>query len=347
MAVEVLRHVVGAAAGAQDKRALARPAGAAVEALGVHDRALEVVKPRDIRPHRVAADAIGADDVARPHDALGAVAALQRGHPVAGRFIPFGIGEFGIGPAVDLHRVGIELEPVPQHVLGDVGRPGRRERHVGQVVDVDGVVQRQGMVAPPPAVADARPLLHHQRVHPQLVQPGRHGQAGLRAAHHDHRGVVILVGAGAAAHVGPVLAAEIARIGRAARAVGADPLLMPVDGVQRGGEQPCLQRAVLGRGEPDDAGTAADGGVELMDRLDAFGAQPHDLARWPAVGRQGEGACGDAGLLGQQALGDGVLPGHRGHVPGEGQHIAPMRVRVEQSGQRCGVAGGQRGLERR
>src|SRR3712207_7413039 len=51
-------------------------------------------------------------------------------------------------------RLGVDLEPVGQHVLWDEHRPGPREGHVGQVVDARLVVQRQRVVAAAPAVAD-------------------------------------------------------------------------------------------------------------------------------------------------------------------------------------------------
>ena len=61
--------------------------------------------------------------------ALRAVRAPQRHRPALLAFVVGAALEFGAGPVVELHRLGVGLEPVRELVLRDVDRPARRERH--------------------------------------------------------------------------------------------------------------------------------------------------------------------------------------------------------------------------
>ena len=333
MAVQVERDVVGAAAGAEDERVLPLPGRAAVEAFGMDDLPLEIAKARQVRDHGIAADAVGEDEMPGPDDALAAVGAPQPGGPAFRRVVPGAADEFRVRPAVDLHGVGVELEPVSQHVLRDVFRPGRRKFHVGQMVQVDRVVQRQRVVALPPAVADARPLLDDKGIDAQLVQPRRDRETRLGGADHQHRRLPVVIGAGLAAHVRPVVAAEIPRIGSAGRPVGADLLLVALQRLERRRDEPCLHRAAAfgRRRQADEAGATTIRRGELEDRLDAVDAQALHLAgRLPAV-RQVKALRGRARLFRCEARGDAVPAGDGGQVPSEGQDVPPMGVRMEQS----------------
>ena len=80
----------------------------------------------------------------------------------------------------------IGLEPVGELVLGDIDRPVRRERHIGQVIDLHLIVQRQRVIALAPVVADARLAVDDQRIDLQLLQPRRDRKPGLSAADHQH-----------------------------------------------------------------------------------------------------------------------------------------------------------------
>ena len=329
VAVQVERDIVGAAAGADDQRPFAGPAGAAVEAFSVQDVALKIFQPGDIRDHGIGAHPVGEDEVAGMDDAHGSITTRELHRPALGSAVPGGMGEVRIGPAIDFHGIGIEFKPVPQHVLGDVFRPGRRERHIGQVVEVDGVVQRERVVALAPAVADARPVLDHQRIDPQLVQPCGDRQAGLGGADHQHRRLPIRIGGGFAAGVSPVVAAEIARICRAGWPIFADFFLVPRQRLQRGREVPRFPGAIrIGR-QPQQPGAAAVLRGEAEQRLVTIDAQTGDLTRRFTVGGQMEALRGGAALFLRQALGDGGVAFHRGVMPGEGQHIAPLAIGMQ------------------
>jgi hypothetical protein len=156
--VQVLGDVVAAVAGTYHEDVPAPPGFAVVVLAGVEDRAGEVAQTRDVRQVRDAADAGRHDDVARAHLPRAAFAAQQDG-PALLLLVVRAALERGGGPVVELQRLDIGLEPAGELVLGNVGRPARRKRHVGQVVDVHLVVQGERMVAPAPVVADARPAV--------------------------------------------------------------------------------------------------------------------------------------------------------------------------------------------
>ena len=78
------------------------------------------------------------------------------------------------------------------------------------MVDLDLIVQRQGMVAHPPVVADPGIFIDDERIDAQLAQAGGHGEAVLAAADHQDRRIAVGEGARLVALVQPVQAAEIA-----------------------------------------------------------------------------------------------------------------------------------------
>ena len=171
---------------------------------------------------------------------------------------------------------------------------------------MDRVVQRQRMIPFPPAIADARPLLDHQRIDTELIEPRGDREPRLGGTDHEDRRLPIFVGTGLAAYVRPVIAAEIPRIGGAGWAVGTDFLLVSVQRLQRCGQEPRFHRATgVGR-QADDAGAATVAGVEFEDGLDAVDAEAGFGARFPAAFWQMKTVRFGALLLGREPGGDGV-----------------------------------------
>ena len=115
--------------------------------------------------------------MARMHGARAAVGAAQHHRPASFGLVVAAALEFGAGPEVQLHGFDIGLEPVGELVLGDIDRPVRRERHVGQVVDLHLIVQRQRMIALAPVVADARLAVDDQRIDLQLLSAAPRSKA--------------------------------------------------------------------------------------------------------------------------------------------------------------------------
>ena len=188
--------------------------------------------------------------------ALRAVRAPQRHRPARVLFIVGAALEFNAVPVVELHRLGVGLEPVRELVLRDVDRPVRRERHVRQVVDVHLVVQRERVVAPAPVVADARPAVDDQRVDLELAEARRRREPALSAADHENRGVAIFIGGALLPEIEPVRTGEIARIRPALRAPAADVLFELLELVERREDRP-RTRCVFIRKKTQDTGSAA------------------------------------------------------------------------------------------
>ena len=67
MAVQILRHIMPAIAGAEHQRPFAAPGGAAGEAVGMDHITLEGIQPRQMRHFGNTADAIGKNHMARRH----------------------------------------------------------------------------------------------------------------------------------------------------------------------------------------------------------------------------------------------------------------------------------------
>jgi hypothetical protein len=100
------------------------------------------------------------------------------------------------------------------------------------------VVQRQGMVALAPVVADALLAVDDQRIDPQLLQPRRDRQPRMTAADHQHVRIAAGVLRLRLAQIEPVGSAKIPRIGFAARPLGADLLLKPLELAEFGQQRP-------------------------------------------------------------------------------------------------------------
>jgi hypothetical protein len=227
---------------------------------------------------------------ARPHCPRRAVGAAQLDGPASLRIVIAAADEFRAGPEVQLHGVDIGFEPVGELVLRDVGRPVRRERHVGQVIDLDLVVQGQRVIALAPIVADPRLAVDDQRVDLELLQPRGDRQPGLSAADHQHIGVAVGIFGGGLAQVEPVGPAEVARIGLSAWTCMALLLLEALQFLECRQQRPGLQPvAIAGIGDqPHDAVATAGRRLEFEDRLDRGGAGAHHPAGGGALGIDAE-----------------------------------------------------------
>ncbi len=84
-------------------------------------------------------------------------------------------------PEIDLHDLGIDFQPIGDLVLGRVERPMIREGQVGEMVEKDGVVQVEGMVARTPTVARPFQHIYHQCRHAQPLEARSEHQAVLAA----------------------------------------------------------------------------------------------------------------------------------------------------------------------
>ena len=189
MAVQILRHIMPAIAGAQHQRLLAAPGRAAGEAVGMDDVAGKGFKPRQLRHFGNTADAIGKNNMARCHFSYRAICAAQPHAPMPGLGIIVTAQEFRAGPDIDFQRPGVMLKPIGQHVFRDVFRPGRREGHIGQVVHMHLVMQRQRMIALAPIIPDATMLFDHKRIQPKLTKPRRNPKPRLARANYQHNRV--------------------------------------------------------------------------------------------------------------------------------------------------------------
>ena len=162
----------------------------------MQDRAGEILQAWNIRQIGNVADAGRHHDMARMHLAGFAVGQTQHDRPASVLLVVGAAGEFRACPKIEFHVLGIGLEPAGDLVLGNVARPVRRKRHVGEVVDMHLVVQGQGMIAAPPIVPDARFAIDDERVDIQLCQPCGDGQPGMPPADHEHRRIPLGIGDG-------------------------------------------------------------------------------------------------------------------------------------------------------
>ncbi len=347
--MQVLRDVVAAVAGADHQRALTLPFLAVGVAAGMQHRAFEILQRRNLRQVRNAADAGGHHDMPRMHFARRAVGAAQRHVPALLRLVIRAAREFGAGPEVELHAFDIALEPVGELVLRNVGRPVRRKRHIGQVVDLHLVVQRQRVIAFAPVVADARLAVDDQRVDPQLLEARGDRKSGMAAADHQHDRIAVGIFGIGLAQVEPVGAAEIPRIGVAARPRHAELLLVALEFLERGQQRPGFQALAIGRvrDQPQDTAAAALAGFKPEDRLDRAGAGAGHPARRGAIGIDPETAGRGRDGAGFQFPQDRVRAVDRLQVPAQRQRVAPVAVGVEQGFEQAVVRCRERAFELR
>ena len=338
--LQLLRDVVTAGAGAEHQRLAAAPLLGVFEVAGMQLGAGEVGEPGQVGREGDAAHAGGENQMARMHDAPAAVGAAQRDGPLLALLVKAAADKLGAGPEIQLERIDVSLEPVRQHVLRDIDRPGRRERHVRQMINVNFVVQRQRVIALAPIVADARVAIDDQRVDADLLQPRGDAEPGLAAADDQHRRIAVAISALPRETVGPVLGAEVAR--RIGLAAALERFLMAADFVQVGVQRPGVKPALAVGLQAQRAVARADCGLEVEQRFDAVGTGARNPARRRAPRRNMEiRRLGARERLAQHGL-DRRPAGHGLDIPGKGEHVAPEPVGEEQAGHGTGVAGLQR-----
>ena len=160
----------------------------AAELAGMLLRPSERVGPGDPRDIRHAGHARRQDQLPGPqHDRL--PCALDGHRPVLRVFVILSAAAVGGMPVVQLHDLGVHLQPIADLVLGREHRPMVGKRQVGKVVVPHGVVQAERLVAIPPRIAGAMVLLDDDRRHFQAFQPRRQADAALSAADDDAVGL--------------------------------------------------------------------------------------------------------------------------------------------------------------
>jgi len=260
--------------------------------------------------------------------------------PLAGLVVVPCVLALGLHPVIQLHDLGIGFEPVAHLVLGREHRPIVREGQVGQVVVPDRIMQAERLVALAPGIAGPVVLLDDDGRNVQALQPRAQCDAALAAADDQHIG--LLGGAERCLFLGfqlrPVLAA------RGDAVVGAEPAVLALL---------LLEALQLLRGSEQGPGPVGAMGIAL---------QPHMAEAARELGLEGEPSLDDAvclgGLVGElpaaglhilqrglQHVGDRRAALGRLDVPGEGDEVAPVAFRVEQSGGGLRIALAQRGVE--
>ena len=203
------------------------------------------------------------------------------------------------------------------------------------------------MIAVAPVVADTRFAVHDQRVDLQLGEACGDRKPGLAAAHDQDDRIPVRVVGGRSPEVEPVGTAKIARVRLPLGPRPADLLLEPLDLLERREQRPRFQRAAIaGIGdEAQDSAAAAGRGFEPEDRLDRAGARAcHAPGRGPLGIGSETGWTGPAGMRFQLPE-NGVAAVDRPDAPGQGQHVAPMAIGVEQGPERDVVGFRQSPLE--
>ena len=192
-AVQVLSDVVRAGAGAEDIDGPALPFRAAGELARMDDRAAKAIQGRDLGNVRSPAHAGRHDDVPGMQRAMDAVGHIhvEFGRPALLGGVPRRALEARAGPEVDLHGLDIGFEPVRDLVLGDVFGPSLGEGQVGKVIGVLLVVKLQPVIALAPIVADPCHAIDNQRLDAQRLKSRRRRDAGMAAAHDEHRRIAI------------------------------------------------------------------------------------------------------------------------------------------------------------
>ena len=205
------------------------------------------------------------------------------------------------------------------------------------------VVQRQRVIAPAPAIADAREFVNDQRVDADASKRGRKRQTGLAAADDKHHGFAVSIRLDGLALLLPVGAAEVARKGLAGRTASADGFLEAFQLVQAGHH---LQRFCgLARQQPHHPKAASDLRFELENGLDDIDPGPLHATRRGAPFRDGKSACPGVGLPGYHQCGNGFGALARRDRPRKRQQVAPVSVGGKKRRQRCLVRALERDIE--
>ena len=219
--------------------------------------------PSKLRHVRLAGHAGGQHQLPGAQGDLLAVP-LDEDGPFAGCLVVAGALAFGAAPVIELHHLGVHLQPVADLVLRRENRPVLGEVDVGEVVVPDRIVQAEGLVAVPPGVTGTGVSVDDDGRNAELAQPRSEGDPALSAAN-DHR-----VGLGGAAELlrffraplQPGLPVRIGAVLGALRSPALRRLLMPLELEHAGQQGPGL--AVL-HSELTDA--SSDGRLEFDPAL--------------------------------------------------------------------------------
>ena len=238
-------------------------------------------------------------------------------------------------PDIDVHYLGIGIEPIGELVLRRIDRPGLGIGKIRHGVEPARRVQRQALMAFAPRVGVALAALDHQGRHVEPGQPRGKRKAGMAGAD-DH--AVGLAGLPefprlVIAPTTPVLASLAIGEGRAVRTSRTDGFDTALELGHRRQQGPAF--AIL---EPDDGAAARDGGLELGHALDRVAGEPRRADRSPGCG---QGPCDAVG----KQLADRLLSLRGMDIPGKGHEIAPKPIGQEEIGRRIDIAPRHRGVE--
>ncbi|MNX53265.1 hypothetical protein D3C86_839570 [compost metagenome] len=245
----------------------------------------------------------------------------------------------GRGPVIQLHHLGVHLQPVADLVLGREDGPVLGEGDVRQVVVPDRVVQAQRLIALSPAVAGALVLFDDDGGHVQLAQARAQRDAALAAADDQHiwLGLVAQFGRFPLALFLPGLAVAAAAVLGALGPAHAAGLLVPLQ-FGHGGEQG-PDFAVL---DSDVAVAARKIGVDVEPALQEAVGVGHGLRVVP-----GKAHRLDMPQLLLQHVADLVAAFQGAQVPAEQHQVAPIAFVLEHLGDGVDVLVAQRGVQAR
>ncbi|MCY1209700.1 hypothetical protein D9M72_213620 [compost metagenome] len=240
-------------------------------------------------------------------------------------------------PVVELHDLGVHLQPIADLVLGREDRPVLGEGDVGQVVVPDRVVQAQRLVALSPAIAGALVLFDDEGGYVQLAQARAQRDAALAAADDEHVGLGLVAEFGGLllALFQPGLAGPAAAVLGALGPAHAARLLVALEFGHGGQQRPDL--AVL---DADVAVAAGQVGLDLDPALQQAAVVGHGL-----LGVAAEAHRLHLRQLAPQHVADLALPFQGAQVPGEQHQVAPIAFVLEQSGDGIDVLVAQRGVQ--
>ena len=332
MLPEVGADVVGRVVGADHDALFAVERLAAGVLAGVMLHALELLGARELRHVCDAGHARGQHQLLRAqHHRL--AAALDNHAPLAGHLIVCSALGLAGAPVVQLHHLGVHLQPIADLVLGGKDWPVVGEGHVRQVIVPDRIVQAERLIALAPRVAGALVLLDNDRGHAKALEAGAHGDPTLPAADDHAVGLraVAKLGLGLILALLPVLAILEGAVLHPARAGGAALFLKAFKLRHRGEQRPAAVAL-----QADLAFATRHGGLEGKPALAQLGRASGLAGERPAAGPHVVERGVEHGL-------DGGLALQCCDIPGEADQIAPVAVVIEHGDGRRDVCA----LERR
>ena len=290
--------------------------------------------PRKVRHIGHARHARGQHQLLGPQG-HGLAVAYHLDHPLAARLIELSTLTGRGVPVIELHDLGIHLQPVRDLVLGREHRPVCREGDVRHVVVPHRIMQTQGLVAIAPGIARTRILVDHDGWHIHLSEPRGQPDAALTATddHAIRLALVAQLGLFALTRLKPGLTLLVGTMLGALGALHAQRLGKFLEFAHGGQQRPAAPFL-----QAQQALAACIGGLEGEPGLDD--------------------AAGLTGLAIQlPARGSDMLEGRREHrldlvlalrrleIPGEGDQIAPVAFLAKQRENPGDIALSQGGLE--